>query len=156
MSRQTRRILAVVLLAFAAFAVLFAGGPSFGRCLGPIGVTAVQCSRSTGVFPEVGIGVPLGVLAVAGAALLLAAPPRSRWLWSSMAALAGALAASIGYVIVAPKTMDGPISGGEFISIPRPIDQNALAALAFAGALIAFLIAVRAMGESVESRPPTP
>jgi hypothetical protein len=155
-SRSTRQILAVVAIAFAAFAVLYAGGPMIGPCLGPLGVTVVQCARASGVFPDVGIGVPIAVLAVAIAALLLAAPPRSRWLWSSMAALVGAGAAAIGYVIVAPKTMEGFVSSGEFITIDRPVDQNALASLAFAGALIAFLIAVRAMPYATESRPPAP
>jgi hypothetical protein len=155
-SRQTRRILAAVLLAFGAVAVLYAGGPMIGPCLGPLGVTVVQCARSTGVFPDVGIGVPIGVLALADAVLALEAPPRSRWLWASMAAVAGAVAAAIGYLIVAPKTMEGVVSSGDFITIDRPVDQNALASLAFAGALIAFLIAARAMRDPVESRPPTP
>jgi hypothetical protein len=154
--RSTRQILAVVAIAFGAFAVLYAGGTRIGPCLGPLGVTVVQCARASGVFPDVGIGVPIAVLAVAVAALLLAAPARSRWLWSSMAALVGAGAAAIGFVIVAPRTMEGFISSGEFISIPRPVDQNALASLAFAGALIAFLVAVRAMRDPVASRHPTP
>jgi hypothetical protein len=146
----------VVAIASGAFAVLYAGGPMIGPCLGPLGVTVVQCARASGVFPDVGIGIPVAVLAVAVALLLLQAPPRSRWLSSSMAALVGAGAAAIGYVIVAPGTMQGFISSGEFISIPRPVDRNGLASLVFAGALIGFLIAVRTMRDPVASRHPTP
>jgi hypothetical protein len=39
-------------------------GTSVAGCLGPIGVTAIQCARATGVYPSVGLGLPALALTI--------------------------------------------------------------------------------------------
>jgi hypothetical protein len=56
-----RRVGAGLLLAAIAFAVLV-GGSQIEGCLGPLGVTRVECARNTGRLPHGSIAQPLSAM----------------------------------------------------------------------------------------------
>ncbi len=137
MSRTWRVLIAFVLIFLGATIALFFGG-QVAMCLGPLGVTAVQCAKATGMIPGVGLTAPIFVSMVAAAAFVLApiAPTRpSSWLVAVIAALTGA----VGYVLLRPRTMEGPTSSGEWISIELLIDPFALTTVAIIVATVATL-----------------
>jgi hypothetical protein len=133
----------IALLVLGGAAALFTGGGPVGPCLGPIGVTVVQCAQRTGVFPGVGIGIPIFVLAVAVATLVLWPPSRSRLAPTLVAGFLGASLGALMFLLIWPTTLEGHDSAGQFISIPRPPDLNVLVATAIAGALFVGLAASR-------------
>jgi hypothetical protein len=65
----------LVLLGVTAFGLL---GGQIQACLGPLGVTAVQCFKATGVVPDVGIGLPVLALTIAVATIVVAPVPAGR------------------------------------------------------------------------------
>ena len=140
-THSNRSTVAITLLVLGGGAALLGGGGPAPPCLGPIGVTVVQCARATGVFPGVGVGIPIFVLAVAIAALVLWPPSRSRLAIPLIAGILGAALGSLVYVVLWPTTLEGYTSTGQYISIARPPDLNAFVATTSAGALLAYLIA---------------
>jgi hypothetical protein len=129
-----------MLVAAGAVAYLFLG-PTMAMCLGPLGVTAVQCAKATGIVPTAGAGLPVLTAAVAGAVLLVGGPPAGRRRASFAGAIAGGLIAGGAYVVLRPRTMEGLTSYGTWISIERPLDLAALAAAVILGALVLGLAA---------------
>ncbi len=132
------RVAALVALAVAGLVALVFAPGQVGMCLGPLGVTQVQCARATGYVPGIGPGLPI-LAAVATLTLLVVAPPPRIGLAFGAAALLGAAAGTAAYAALRPRTMDGPTSSGEWISIPRPFDP---AACATAAILVAAVVAL--------------
>jgi len=141
MEHSTRRIIATVLVVTAVLVAVFAGGGQVGMCLGPLGVTAVQCAQATGVFPDIGSGLPILLIAGSLALVLVAPPRRSRWVRSVFATVIGAAVGAGAYLALAPRTMDGMTSNGTLISIARPIDANALVSMATLAAVAGYVLA---------------
>jgi hypothetical protein len=131
-SRQLRLLLAggVVLAGLVAAVTL---GGSVARCLGPLGVTGIQCAQASGWYPSVGAGLP-ALVACLGIAALVAAPELRR-----PAPLAGLLlggvAASAVYLGLRPTTWTDATSTGQVITLPLPLDLTALAYVGLLGAL---------------------
>lgn len=140
-THSNRSTVAIAILVLGVGAALLGGGGPAPRCLGPIGVTVVQCAWATGVLPGVSVGIPIFVVAVAIAALVLWPPSRSRLAIPLIAGIIGAALGSLVYVALWPTTLEGYTSAGQYISIARPPDLNAFVATASAGALFGYLIA---------------
>lgn len=121
-------LLAVVLAVFA--------GPQVPGCLGPLGVTAVQCWAASGRTPELGLGVPLLSAALTGAALAATGLPRPPRAAAAMGA-AGALVGAGIYLALRPTAMTGPTSYGAVISVGLPLDYAGVLAAGIAGAGLA-------------------
>jgi len=131
-SRQLPLLLVagVVLAGLVAAVVL---GGSVARCLGPLGVTGIQCAQASGWYPSVGAGLPAFV-ACLGIAALVAAPELRRPL--ALAGLVvGGLAASVAYLALRPTVWTGPTSTGQVISLELPLDVTALTFVGLLGAL---------------------
>lgn len=135
----SRRIaVAALLLVLAGLAVVFLGG-GVGSCLGPLGVTTVQCIHATGITPAVGLGAPLGALALVAAILLLrpgTANPRWRFAGASIGAVAGAFA----YLALRQSSMTGASSTGDVITVTLLVDSPALVAVAILAAGAGWLL----------------
>jgi hypothetical protein len=121
---------AFLLLALGAALML---GPSIGQCLGPLGVTGIQCARATGAFPSVGAGLPTFVACIA-IAVLVGYPSLRRWP-TVIGMGIGFVAAAAAYLVVRPTTWTGPTSTGEVITLALPLDVTALALAALLGGL---------------------
>lgn len=124
---------ALLILAVGVVAAVFLPAPIAG-CLGPLGVTAIQCAQATGILPSVGMGLP-----VLGGSALLAAVVGLPGAWSSWPRVtvwvgAGALLAAAAYLLLRPTTWSGPTSTGEIITLALPLDIGALAVAALLGA----------------------
>jgi hypothetical protein len=142
MSGRTRLAAATALIVVGAAAVVLLG-PPISQCLGPLGVTGIQCARATGWYPSVGLGLPILVACIVLAGLV-ANPALRRP--SALAGLAlGALASSAVYLAIRPTIWTGPTSTGEVISLPLPLDGTALAYVALLGALTGLAIGWFAM-----------
>jgi hypothetical protein len=132
-----------------AFALALAGaflaaivlGPQVPMCLGPIGVTAIQCDAALGRTPTAGPALPVIVSIFGAAALLVVGPFRDRRAAAVGAAL-GAMIGGGGYLRLRPTEMHGPISNGAVISIALPVDPPALVAAVLAGAVGGIVVAV--------------
>ena len=62
MQRSHRVLVAIVILLAGTGAFIFAGGKVAG-CLGPLGVTPIQCAKVTGIIPTIGlVGAPIILL----------------------------------------------------------------------------------------------
>jgi hypothetical protein len=70
MSPVVRLLVAGALLLLGLTAVLFLTGER-GACLGPIGVTEVECAATTGIVTTLGFGVPAFFASVFAAVLVL-------------------------------------------------------------------------------------
>jgi hypothetical protein len=103
-----------LLLLLAALAAVFSGG-QVAMCLGPLGVTVVECWAATGVPPRLAAAVAAAAALVAGATCLA----------------------------LRPATMSGPTSTGKVISINLPLEPALLATAAVAGAAAALAAAQR-------------
>jgi len=106
MSRSVRVLVVAVLALLGAMAVPFLGG-QIQMCLGPLGVTEVQCARATGVVPDVGVGLPFLALMLSLASFVLAPVPAG---WRLRVLVAGILGGAIGaaaYLALRPLTMEG-------------------------------------------------
>jgi len=128
----SRTAWAFLTLAVGLVAVVFIGTPTAG-CLGPLGVTPIQCSKATGILPTVGLGLPVLAGAVLVAALVgvpgLLTPLRQRFI----AAAIGAAVATAAYLALRPTTWTGPTSTGELISLALPPDVGAVATATMLG-----------------------
>lgn len=136
----SRRRLATIsaLAVAAAVALVFAPG-EVAPCLGPLGVTRVQRSRLTGIVPGVGPGLPI-LVAVAALALFVVLPPRRIGIALGAAGASGAVLGAIAYALFRERTMDGPTSSGEWISITRPFDPGLGITVAIGAAALAAFI----------------
>jgi hypothetical protein len=130
------------LVVLAGLAVLFLGG-GVGRCLGPLGVTEVQCISVGGYTPTVGLGMPVGAGAVVLALLLLFPVPVTRLAPASIAAIVGAAALALAYVLFRTTEMTGATSTGEVITVALPLDGFAMLAAGIAGGGLGFIIGGR-------------
>jgi hypothetical protein len=124
-------------------------------CLGPLGVTAVQCAQATGVVPDVGMGLPVLALTIAIATFVVAPVPVSG---RGPVLVGGVLGGAIGgaaFLVLRPLTMEGFDASGTWISIPRPLDTYALATAVVFGALLGASVLRRRPGQvgSILSRP---
>jgi hypothetical protein len=120
-------------------AVVFLG-TQVGSCLGPLGVTAIQCARASGIYPTVGLGLPVMALAI-GAATGLAWPGVLRPIDRTAAAIViGVFLGVVAYLALRPRTRTAAISTGEVITLELPLDVPAVVAAAVAGGLAAALI----------------
>ena len=140
MSLDARLIVACNLVLLGAIALLFLGG-QFGMCLGPLGVTPVQCAQATGVVPDVGIGPPVFALTIAVATFVVAPPPVGRGLPVVLGGILGGAIGGTAFLVLRPRTMEGVDSGGTWISVARPLDACALATAVVFGALLGTILA---------------
>jgi hypothetical protein len=139
-NRRRRLSVALALVAVGVFAQLLFGGET-GPCLGPLGVTPVECAKVTGFVPGVGIGLPILATALL-AALLVAVPAlRPRRQVAIASAAGGGLVGALLFLALRPGTMEGLDSRGQWISVVRPIDGPALVVLAVVGALVGLVLA---------------
>jgi hypothetical protein len=152
MSAAVRVLGAGVLVLLGGTAEVFLSG-QYPACLGPLGVTAVQCAKASGVVPQVGIGLPIFALAVAAAAVLVAPRPAGRGRIALFGAILGAVVGGLAFLALRPVTMEGLDSTGAWISIPRPLDLGALATAAVvAAALGVFVLGRIPLNRQVRTR----
>ena len=157
MSPERRWVIALALLFFGVRAV-FLGGGQVAMCLGPLGVTAVQCYAASGRVPEIGVGLPLLALCLAGVSLAIAPIPRRHWRVAAIAALLAGLEVAVLYVVLRPRTMEGSGSGGQWYVVPLPLDTAGVATAAIVGAalgahLMARIVELRAARGSSRRQP---
>lgn len=139
MSFAARGLVAGTLVLLGAAAALFFAG-QVGECLGPLGVTAVQCAQATGVVPDVGIGLPVLALTIAVATFAVAPVPVGRRLPVLAGGILGGAIGGAAFLVLRPLTMEGLDSSGTWISIPRPLDTYALATAVVFGALLGMIV----------------
>ena len=139
MNRSARVLVATVLVLLGAAAALFFGG-RIGGCLGPLGVTAVQCARASGIVPDVGLGLPFLALMISLATFIIAPVPAGRRLRVLVASILGGAIGAAAFLALRPLTMEGFDSGGTWISIPRPLDAYALATATILTALLGTIV----------------
>jgi hypothetical protein len=129
----------LVLAAGAAAAVLLPA-PIAG-CLGPLGVTAIQCAEATGVLPSVSPGL-IALSAAALLAALIAIPdPAGSWPRRVAAAGTGAAVGMLGYVLLRPTTWTDLTSTGSTVTLALPFDTGGLAVAGLVGATAGLLVA---------------
>ena len=130
---------ALVLLGVGIGGWLFLGG-QVARCLGPVGGTGIQCVQATGVFPGVGTGIPFLAISLVVAAWLVSPPPADRRLAAFAWAAVGAVAGGAAYLALRPRTMEGFTGYGAWLTLVRPVDQDAMLAVAVTAALVVSVI----------------
>lgn len=135
MSTPRRILVAIALVLVGLSAALLLGGQA-GMCLGPLGVTPVQCARVTGVVPSAGTGLPILALMIAIAAFVVAPPRPERGRSVLAGALVGGAIGAVAFLLFRPTTMEGLDSTGTWISIARPLDPSLLATAVVLGGLI--------------------
>lgn len=125
-----------VLLAAGAFALLFGGG-EIVACIGPIGVTPVECAANTGRLPHGTLAQPLCALALVAAGALIVGLRRSEILPAAIGLVVGLPVGLAVYLVARPDVLSGYTSRGEFLTIPLPPDPNvaAMSALLAGGSL---------------------
>ncbi|HEV7810401.1 MAG TPA: hypothetical protein VGO64_07365 [Candidatus Limnocylindrales bacterium] len=120
--RWPKRIaLAVGIVLVGTFLGLFFGA-QYPTCLGPIGVTLVQCVSATGVVPKSGPGTVIFALSVALALGLLVPGRLLRHREVILGAAAAAIAGAFAYLLRRPTTLEGFDSGGRWLSVALPVD----------------------------------
>jgi hypothetical protein len=139
MSPVVRLLVAGALLLLGLTAVLFLTGER-GACLGPIGVTEVECAATTGIVTTLGFGVPAFFASVFAAVLVLSPMAAQAGLRVLPAAIFGGLTAGLAFVALRPVTMEGLTWSGSWASIPRPLDPGALATAMVLGAFVGALV----------------
>ena len=127
-----------LLLVGALALILF--GTQVGSCLGPLGVTGIQCAQASGIFPTVGLGLPLFALGVAAAVVLVVPAVLEKAEHASAGALVGSLAGIFVYLVARPLTWTGPTSTGEVITVGLPVDTPAAATAAILGGLAGMIV----------------
>ena len=139
MSRTARRVLAAIVIVLAGVGELVFAGGQVHMCLGPLGVTPIQCAKVTGIVPITSVAVPLFALALAFAAVLLAPVRSGRRMEALTAAAVAAGAAAIAFGVLSPRTWTGVDSAGAPVSIDLPFDGAALVTVIVAAATIGAL-----------------
>jgi hypothetical protein len=134
MKPSRRRVLASLVVVLAGLSALVVAGGHVAGCLGPIGVTQIQCAKAMGFIPTVGPGLPLCLLAVALGLLILYPIRAGRRRGATIAAgLAGGVVAAA-FATAWERTWTGVDSAGRMLSIDRPLDLGAVAAVAILAA----------------------
>ncbi len=141
MSRRNRSLIAGLLILVGVPVALIFGGGGVAMCLGPVGVTEVECARNTGLFSNVGLGPPLLALVAAVALFALVPVPARDRLVVLGSTAAGAVLGGVLFLALWPRTLDGLDSRGAWLSVPRPLDGWALLTAVIAGAALAFGVA---------------
>jgi hypothetical protein len=139
MKPSRRRVLAAVLVVSAGLGAGLAAGGQVAGCLGPLGVTPIQCAKATGIVPTVGPALPLFTLAAALGTLILVPVPADRRRGTTMAGGLCAVVAAMVFATAWESTWTGVDSAGTMLSIPRPLDLGALAAVAILAATVGAL-----------------
>ena len=139
MSRTARRVLAAIVIVLAGVGELVFAGGQVHMCLGPLGVTPIQCAKVTGIVPITSVAVPLFALALAFAAVLLAPVRSGRRVAALIAGAVAAGAAAIAFAVLSPRTWTGVDSAGAPVSIDLPFDGAALVTVIVAAATIGAL-----------------
>jgi hypothetical protein len=137
--RSTRFLVACVLVLLGATVAVLTGG-QVHICLGPLGVTAVQCAKSWGIVDGVGHGLPFLALTTAVATFVVAPVPVGRRPRVLLGAIVGGAIGTAAFLALRPLTMEGFTSYGTWISVPRPLDVAALATVALVGALLGSIV----------------
>ena len=136
----TRRLMlgALIVLVGVPVALVFGAG-SVGMCLGPVGVTAVECAKVTGQFPTVGLGLPMLAATLVLAMCVLVPVARGDWLRIGASAAAGGVLGGILF-LRQPQTLEGFDSHGQWLSLPRPLDETGLVTAVAPGAALGFAL----------------
>ncbi len=140
MRRRTRTLIAGLVALLGAPVALIFGGGGVAMCLGPLNVTEVECAERTGLFPDVGLGTPVLALTLALALFVLVPIAARDRLLTVGATAAGAVAGAVLFLALWPRTLDGFDSRGEWLSVPRPLDEWALLTAVVAGATLGFAV----------------
>ncbi len=143
MAHRTRVIQAVGLALLGALVIVLLFGGSAAGCLGPLGVTTVECIRNSGIAPNVGLGLPIGTGAIVAAALLVLPIARNGRRGALIGGAVGAVVGTFAYLAFRATTMTGPTSTGEAITVELPIDVYAAVAAALAGGGLGAVIGSR-------------
>lgn len=122
-----QRVVAAILIFVAGLGELIFAGGQVAMCLGPLGVTPIQCAKVTGILPTTPIAVPLFALVIASGVLLLAPIPAGRHRTALVAGATAAGAAGIAFVVLTPRIWTGVDSARAPVSIDLPFDVGALA-----------------------------
>jgi hypothetical protein len=130
---------AVLILAIGTVAALLFGN-QYPGCLGPIGVTHVECIEITGIAPTVYWRPTIAIVAVTAALLVIRPVSRDRWSVSAIAGIFGAIVGAGIHLVTRERTVTGPTSTGETISLLLPVDPYAFLAAALMGAVILALV----------------
>jgi hypothetical protein len=125
--KPLRLVAATFLIFVGVVGELAFGGGQVATCLGPIGITPIQCARVTRMVPATPIAAPLFALTIAAGLLLLAPVPAGRRASALLAGAIGACAGAIAFLARAPRTWTGLGSSGSLESIDLPFDAAALA-----------------------------
>ena len=150
MRRRSSISLLVVAALILAIGLIFPGNQSIG-CLGPIGVTQVQCIAAFDAVnePDWSPGPGNGVWFVTGLALLLiiaaivplrALSRRSQAILAAFGAF-GAVLGAVVYALTRPVSLTGPTSIGAVITVTYPPNGDARLFDIVVGGGIAVLIA---------------
>jgi hypothetical protein len=153
MSWSKRAALAVAIVVAGTFVGLFLG-PQVPLCLGPIGVTVVQCASATGIVPTTGPGTVVFALSIAVAVGVLVPGRLLRHREVILGAAAAAIAGAFAYLVRRPTTLEGFDSRGEWLSVPLPLDVVDVLFAVILGAT-AGAVAVAAALALVSGRRPT-
>ena len=139
MSRLRLRVLAAIAIVVAGIGELIFGGGQVAMCLGPLGVTPIQCAKATGIVPTTPMAVPLFALAIAISAVLVAPVPSGRRVQALRAGAIAAASGAIAFIVAAPRIWTGVDSAGAPVSIDLPFDTPALLSVVVAAATIGAL-----------------
>jgi len=142
---RTRLLLLAAGVSFVFF--LFIADDLYPTCLGPLGVTLVQCVAgydrtadpdwSPGLGPRSLVFGGLVCLFVLAAALSSGLMTRRLGRPLTVAGLAGALLGGLLYEATRMRVLSGPTSTGDFISVAVPTNPTALALTAIVCATLA-------------------
>ena len=136
MRTSERWFAGLIVLVVGVVLGLFLGGPQVPGCLGPIGVTAVECMAMTGIAPTVWLGPTIPVLAVFMAAIIVKPVPKRRWLDCAIAAIVGSIIGAAVHLGTRQLIAEGATSSGAYVRVVLPVDGFALLAATLAGATI--------------------
>jgi hypothetical protein len=121
MSWSKRIALAVAIVLVGTSVGLFLG-PRYPMCLGPLGVTMVQCATATGIVPTTGAGTLVFGLSLALAVGVLVPGRLLRHREVILGAAAAAIAGAWAYLVRRPTTTEGFDAQGRWLSVALPLD----------------------------------
>lgn len=157
MGRRSRLTLLVAAALILGIGLVFLGGQSVG-CLGPLGVTAVQCIAAfdAAYEPDWSPGPGGGTWIVASVAILFVSAAAVPWPALSRRSLGvvvgvGVLGAALGtaiYAVTRPVSLTGPTSTGAAITVIFPGNVDAQLVDAVLGVGVAGLVAGLVLGRS--------
>jgi hypothetical protein len=138
MDKWLRRMVirAAVAIAGSGYSLVF-GGATFPECLGPLGVTGVQCVAHGGRLPTDPLWPPMVVVSCALGALI-AFPAKRSWI-DGVAGVGGVIAGVLISASIRTMTLEGPDYDGTWLVIPVPIDPWGVFMWAAAGFVVALV-----------------